>query len=377
MIVRPTGRGASIGILGVAALIAAFAFGTQALVPLGAGMVALPLLAILLVAVARTGIEPTRVELAAGVRAGDVVRVTSDVRHRPRRPRLHGLAVARATPDLTVAGTLIERRPGEELLRLERGVWQPPGPRLEVQDPLGLARATRIGPPEAPVVVPPRVIPLEPAFVLACAGRAGARRRASVGTDLDRVREYRAGDPLSRVHWAQTAKRGQLQTKVLTGRTGEGEGFTLALDVRSRAGDDRAAFEEAVVVTASLAHAALMSGVTLSIELHGDHGVQALTTARRGAVDRLLAEIQPGMPADRHTRRGPHDDAPGRVVVSTGAAELARQSWPDQVTTIVVDPSASADTGGPVGGGTRTITTPDAKALATILGPRGRHVRAA
>ena len=42
--------------------------------------------------------------------------------------------------------------------------------------------------------------------------------------------DYQPGDPLSRVHWAQTAKRGRLQTKELRAPSGSGRTVVVLLD---------------------------------------------------------------------------------------------------------------------------------------------------
>ena len=81
---------------------------------------------------------------------------------------------------------------------------------LESSDPLGFFRSRRALPPEALTVV----LPIFTSF----SDRVQVREiesqltvvRAGHGTDLYGVREYRPGDPLRRIHWKTSARRGEL-----------------------------------------------------------------------------------------------------------------------------------------------------------------------
>lgn len=371
MIARPTGRGASIGALGIAAVIAANAFGASALVPLGAGMIALPLLALALVTTARAGTQPTRSALPKGARASDVVRVESDVVRRGARVGLDALVVQRVEPRMARAGTMLEASPGQEKVRLARGIWDLPGPLLEITDALGLARATRAGTGAERIVVPPRIVPLRWVDVMTRADDSKARRTSPMGTDLDRVREYRAGDPLSHVHWAQTAKRGHLQTKVLAGQAPGEAGFTLTLDARRECGEDPLAFEEAIVVTASLAHAALAAGVPLRLEIQGSDGQRSSARPSQGLViDRILAATRPDATSEVPPRRRATDAAGlGNVLVtprSDGLGGVGR----DLAATILLDPAVAPGVSAGSATPTRVLAVHSADALAALLSPR-------
>ena len=82
MRLTPTPRGAGSAVAGVIALVAAYAFGTQALVPVGVGLMTVPVLALCVVAVAAAGIRPTRSVWPARARAGDVVEVRTSTGRR-------------------------------------------------------------------------------------------------------------------------------------------------------------------------------------------------------------------------------------------------------------------------------------------------------
>ena len=85
----------------------------------------------------------------------------------------------------------------------------------------------------------------------------GFRRRSRSGTEFHGVREYRGGDPLARVHWRTTARRGQLAVREFED-DGSG-GVTLLVDAREDCGDARS-FEDLVRAAASVAHFVTQSG---------------------------------------------------------------------------------------------------------------------
>lgn len=337
MSTRPSGRGIGIAALGVGALLAAYGFGTEALVPLGVGLLALPLLALALVAVATAGLDPTRVAPRTSLRAGDLARFESGTIGRRRRSRLASLLSVRIDPRLEGLGTVVERGPDATVVRLARGLHDLPGPRLEALDPLGLAGRVKVGGGAERILVAPRVIRLSPDGAAAC-GLAGAPRPAlGAGTDLDRIREYRAGDPLSSVHWAQTAKRGALQTKVLTGEGTGRRTVALTLDATEPPAGEQWVFEEAVTVATSLAHALLREGVALRLEIQAADGDEAVATSSRAVVDRVLAVVRPAPRAEPvgATGRRPRR-AIGRLVVTTRAPVGADRRERGDGTTIVV-----------------------------------------
>jgi uncharacterized protein (DUF58 family) len=109
-------------------------------------------------------------------------------------------------------GRITEQGVGEErsLTALRRGVLGASDLAVEAADPLGLFRdrgalpdreLALVYPTFAPLGSPPRQRELEAAV---------AAPRAGVGTELFGVREYQAGDPLRRIHWRLSARRGEL-----------------------------------------------------------------------------------------------------------------------------------------------------------------------
>lgn len=93
----------------------------------------------------------------------------------------------------------------------------PVGPtRMIVADPLGLFRSERRFPAEHSLVVLPMVFPIRsfvqpPGFLPG--GQVISRRSLDITPHASSVRQYVPGDPMRRIHWPTTARRGQLIVK--------------------------------------------------------------------------------------------------------------------------------------------------------------------
>jgi uncharacterized protein (DUF58 family) len=239
---------------GVAALIASRGFGTTALGVIGFGLIALPPLVWGLVSATAAGLGLERRIAPARGRAGEPARVSLTLTGWPARAGAHRLVEVSLDPGLeSIAGRAERSEDGLTWILPEapRGDHHLPPPRLRVCDAFGLARRSRVGGGDDRLLVLPMAPPLPRLAVAARADGHGPRRRALTGFgELDRVRDYRAGDPLSRVHWAQTAKRGRLQTKELRASEGDGRSVTILLDAAAPPGED---FETAVTAAAAVA----------------------------------------------------------------------------------------------------------------------------
>ncbi len=112
---------------------------------------------------------------------------------------------------------------GDDTVRLEyrlrtprRGVFEVGPLRIAMTDPFGLARIDRVAGTPRELVVTPRVTPLvtEPGVVASVDGTVNAlQKRTHPNSDELIAREYRYGDPMRRVHWAATARRGELMVR--------------------------------------------------------------------------------------------------------------------------------------------------------------------
>ncbi|MBV6395716.1 MAG: hypothetical protein HFACDABA_01297 [Anaerolineales bacterium] len=87
---------------------------------------------------------------------------------------------------------------------------------LVTGDPFGLFRAQRIFPAEASLVALPSIFPIH-SFPylpgLLHGGRVISRKAIDITSHASSVREYATGDPLKRIHWPTTARRGELMVK--------------------------------------------------------------------------------------------------------------------------------------------------------------------
>ena len=93
----------------------------------------------------------------------------------------------------------------------------PIGPTLlTVSDPLGLFRVTRRFPAERSLVILPMTFPiasfLSPPGLLP-GGQVIRRKSMDITPHAAGVREYVNGDPMKRIHWLTSARRGQLMVK--------------------------------------------------------------------------------------------------------------------------------------------------------------------
>ena len=294
----PSARALALAATGAAALVASRGFGTPALATLGVGLVALPVLVTALVWAAAGGLRVDRRVSPARCRASDEVEVRLALSGWPTRLGLDGLLDVTLDPGLGALGDAGDlRRDGPWVWRLPsaaRGDHRLPPPVAHVGDPFGLARRSHAGAGGGSLLVVPRAPRLERLALEATTPGGGLRRRRMVAGfgELERVRDYRAGDPLSRVHWAQTAKRGRLQTKELRSSEGPGKAVMLLLDAAGGGGDD---FETAVTATAALARHLAERGERLALVHTGDPPVRlAAGRATWPAAEIALARVSPG-----------------------------------------------------------------------------------
>jgi uncharacterized protein (DUF58 family) len=312
----------------VIALVASRGFGTTALAVLGVGLVALPVLVTGLVWAVAPGVRLERRIAPARCRAGDPVRVTLSLSGWAARAGLVRLLDLSLDPGLgTARGPRAPAREGARTWRVPaapRGDHALPPPRLRIADPFGLARRVRSGDGDDRLLVVPRAPALERlALGTGSPGRGPRRRRPLVGFgELDRIRDYQAGDPLSRVHWAQTAKRGRLQTKVLRAAEGSGRSVMVLVDGAAPAGSD---LETAVTAAAAVARHVAERGEPLGLSHTGRHPARiAVGRATRAETELALARLEPGgeraLPlALRAEATAP--DPPDLLVVATSAGD--------------------------------------------------------
>ncbi len=280
--------------LGAATLLGAWLFGSIPLVPIG-------------VALATAGLLSLAWRRLAGGVTLERAAATRQVEGEPFRleVRVHGarLLFGRVTIRERVGalGELdVALRHGKGVLVVDampRGLYELGPTTLELEDPLGLERLTESIESTERVWVRPRVVPVDRLFSggsgLSLGGRARPVRSLG-GLELYGIREYHAGEPLRSVHWASTARRGQLMVRELEDPSHDQVAVVLDAD---RAGDVGArgdsSFDEAVRVTAAIVHATVLRGRRVRLVINGFtvgiHRVSSTAGDWEAALDGLAA----------------------------------------------------------------------------------------
>ena len=257
-------------------------------------------------------------------------------------------------------------------------------PGVSLADAFGLVRVRRASRAEKTVLVLPRTVPVRLPFWEG----DGARRTGDVvgavrgRHELAGIRDYEPGDPLSIIHWGQTARRGRLQTKELHGGSGRTASVLIALDARAGAGPDD--FETAVSAAASLAEACAAQGSAVGyVDSAGQADPVPATVDATAVVHRLAAAEPVGrMRLADVLARPARDPESSRLVVTVSAApdptlgpavtRLRSRGIP--VACVLVGP-ASVDRSDLVARGAHVTHVPEPAALEAALSAGGRHAR--
>jgi uncharacterized protein (DUF58 family) len=182
------------------------------------------------------------------------------------------------------------------------------GTRVVVRDPFGIAQRAVAGPPDAELLVLPRI---EPVAVVPGDGDAhalGTRRGrpfVAAEIDLDGLRPHRIGTPASRIFWPAVARGGEMMERRL--RADSDTRPLVVLDPRAPASEE--ALDAAVRATASLCvHLAPRGGC--AILLPGDRrpaGLEATLAGWSHIHARLALVSAAAIPAlaGVASRRGP------------------------------------------------------------------------
>ncbi len=280
------------------------------------------------------------VELTIANRSGRRSPVVAAREPFDRGRHVAAFAVAPLAPGQTV-------RASYRVPTAERGVFEVGPLAVELADPFGLVSTTRAGAPPSTLTVHPRVVAL-----VALRRPPGADHRRTdasrairqAGGDFFAVREYRTGDDLRRVHWASTARLGDLMIR--QEETPAQGRLCIAVDLR-RAAWLACDLETALAAAASVAVATLSQG--LGTRLITSAGVDtgfATSELHAAALLDVLAQAQA-------TRPGRDTDLAGSLDVGTGDA--------------VVAVTCTASVGRPFVAG---FATPGRLLTAVVVGPR-------
>ena len=309
---RPTARGIVVLAGAALAYAASWTFGTRELAILALGLLLTALAALALVVVARRGPSELSRRLPARSSAGEPLEAAIVLEP---APPFVAASLVDASPGLGDPVASLER--GRRLLtgplarrRATRGRYAL-APALVLEDPFGLVRA------RVPLARP-GLVRVEPQLVSLAGPRASVRRRgdarrtrAATGEELAGVRDHEVGEPLRRVHWGTSARRGRLTVRELEERA-RGE-LAIVLDGASAGAGD--AFELAVRVAGSLAQEALRAGIAVSFSCTG-----RVAGAARARAARAMPELWP----TRSARSRP--TAPARSPACCGRAPVRRSA---------------------------------------------------
>jgi uncharacterized protein (DUF58 family) len=296
----PTRRGwCSLG-AGAGLWLVALFVGSPDLHAVAAGLIALPLLAVMFVRWSRVAIDVHRSLSQARVFPGAKVVVTLRVENRgrailpflllqdavpPSVGRPARLVVTGIPPQntQTVSYSIVCRR---------RGLFDVGPLQLMFSDPFGLARAPIRTQAVSELVVYPEVEDIEPwrlGIQGQGAGESAARHLHRSAAEFYTMREYVTGDDLRRIHWPSVARTGQLMIR--QDEATRRSSATLFLDNRSSAlgSDGSPGFERAVSVAASLGKMLFASG--FSIRLNSVNGPGGPVTEER--LLEVLASMSP------------------------------------------------------------------------------------
>ncbi|MBM7505073.1 DUF58 domain-containing protein [Agromyces aurantiacus] len=372
---RLTGRGIALMAIGGVLFAIALWFDLRDIMMLASVGLATPLAALGFLALRAPRLAVTRVFEPAVVRAGESTAVRLRVQNRSSRafdgahwrdlasPALHppGEAV------LPAVGRHEGALPsGDDTVRLEyrlrtprRGVFEVGPLRVAVTDPFGLARIDRVAGTPRELVVTPRVTPLEtePGVVASVDGTVHAlQRRTHPNSDELIAREYRYGDPLRRVHWAATARRGELmvreeeqrgdpEVRLLLDIALGGRSHHPAADAPERAATLDPAFELGVEIAASLGVHLLAHGFRVRLDAVDDPDAPSARIAAEpggyravGGEGSLLEDLARLEPPRRAARREPG----GRVTAAEPPSASTRRDARMPALAVLVEPAAGA-----------------------------------
>ena len=297
-----TRRGRLALALGATTYLAAWAFGSKILYPVGIGLPVAVLLAWLWTALANRPLSIRRTlpsgERLEGEDVEVVVRLASERRLLPARWTLRERIGKLGELTTPVGATGYARY---VLERLPRGRYEFERSVAVIEDPFGLERVEQ--PLESPgaLLVYPRLVELGRLFSESGTRSHDGRRlllRRPSGFDLHSVRDYEHGDSLRKVHWRSTARRGQLMVKELEDSPRDEVAVVLDADPGAVVGES---FDLQVRAAGSLLLSHVRRGRRAVLVVNGAHaelqGVRSAEGDWRQALDLLAAvEPEPGPP---------------------------------------------------------------------------------
>ncbi len=319
-----TPRGRAFVLAALVALVAGEILGERDLVRIAVLLVALPLLAVAVVARTRYRVRLTRTLSPARVVAGGEARVLLRLENLARLPT--GTLLMEDSLPYALGG-----RPRFVLRQLESGGVREAtytvrtevrgrfaiGPlTVRLTDPFGCAELGRAFSSAEVLLVTPVVWPLPPVRLGGewLGGGEGRSSQVSASGEPDvSIREYREGDDLRRIHWRTSARTGELMVR--RDEQPRQRRATLLLDTRRdahRGEGPTASFEWAVSAAASIGSWLARRGYGLRmITTDGDVVGAASAQVAHAVLLDTLSVVTPGRARGVGAGLGPLRDRPG------------------------------------------------------------------
>ncbi len=217
-------RGRLTLLAGIATVLVAMAAGQRDVARVGLLLVAVPLISLVLVSVARLRLSARRTVVPQRIQLGSplVGRITLGLQS--RLPIGMVMLEDQVPPELgeqprfTIdrAGLSWRRELDYPLIGRVRGRWRCGPLTVRTEDAFGMVRRDQRFNTSTEVLVTPQLVPLTSLPTSGGTGSSGEsqpQRIGVVGADDVLIREYRHGDDVRRVHWRSTARRGDLMVR--------------------------------------------------------------------------------------------------------------------------------------------------------------------
>ncbi len=199
-----------------------------------------------------------------------------------------------------------------------RGRWRLAPVDITSLDPFRVMRATRIVDPRASLVVGPALLAV-PSTALRSNREAGQQSQTRSADEVDAmVREWRPGDPQRRVHWRQSAKRGQLMVRQEANPATDD--LLVLVDTAGAAGRGRDAEDRLARAACSIVRALAGRDRVVGVAETGGPSVAAADWRDRAAALAAFATLA-AVPASEPTQRG------GGAAHVVALEEAAPERW--------------------------------------------------
>jgi uncharacterized protein (DUF58 family) len=184
----------------------------------------------------------------------------------------------------------------------QRGVYTLGGTTLRSSDPLGIFNVEVHQPESATLMVLPPVVPL-PMVEITPGGWLGDGRPRPNSPEKTvnalTVHEYQHGEPLRQIHWATSARRGSLYTRVMDSSPANDWWIVLDADANAQAGHGwESTLELGVILATSLVDRGLRARHSVGLLASGDQTIwlkpKQNDENHRLQIMRALATLKPG-----------------------------------------------------------------------------------